>query len=282
MDRKEEEAREIEKHRELYQIENDDNLKMDPYHWEKLRHIKPPCGGYHLAAYWMGKVEGLRVLDMGCGDGWFSVALAGLGATVSGIDISPEAIDIAERRAVKNGVAAKTDFVAGSAYELPYPDNSFDLVMGMAILHHLRDKAAASAEVYRVLKPGARAIFFEAFGQVEWLERMRLRLPVASEAEEDPDHWREQMTYDDVRDLTGDFTARHQEVGLLSRLERIVPFRSFRGAFSRIDDFTMRALPFTRKYARSIVVELRKPISGDSPQKSVETADEDRDSSRIA
>lgn len=111
---------------------------------------------YHL----LGDVSGKKVLDYGCGSGDNSVLIASHGGTVVGLDISPDLIDLAERRLELHGYKDKVDFRVGSAHELPIADASIDVVFGMAILHHL-DLNLASGEVFRVLKKGGTAIFLE-------------------------------------------------------------------------------------------------------------------------
>ena len=77
-----------------------------------------------------------------------------------GIDISEDLLRLARRRLSVSGRDGGATFIAGSAHDMPFPDNSIDVVFGIAILHHL-DLDLVSREVRRVLKPGGRAIFQE-------------------------------------------------------------------------------------------------------------------------
>jgi ubiquinone/menaquinone biosynthesis C-methylase UbiE len=108
----------------------------------------------------LGDVTGRRVVDFGCGSGANTVLLANRGAHVWGIDISEDLLRLAQRRLTVSGRGGGATFIAGSAHDLPFPDNSIDVVFGIAILHHL-DLDLVSTEVQRVLKPGGRAIFQE-------------------------------------------------------------------------------------------------------------------------
>ena len=65
----------------------------------------------------MGNLAGLRILDIGCGDGENAITLAVLGASVVGIDVSPGAIEVCRRRAEVNGVADRTTFICAPLEE---------------------------------------------------------------------------------------------------------------------------------------------------------------------
>jgi len=127
------------------------------------RYARPPRDtAYPLeyAYHELGDVEGKRVVDFGCGSGANTVLLAHRGAHVWGIDISEDLLRLGARRLAVNGRAGAATFIAGSAHDMPFSDESIDVVFGIAILHHL-DLDLVSREVRRVLKPGGRAIFQE-------------------------------------------------------------------------------------------------------------------------
>jgi len=73
-------------------------------------------------------IRGRKVLDVGCGDGRFAVGLAPLAASVDGIDPDPEAIRIARRNARAAGIR-NIHFEVGAAQQLPYADDTFDVVI---------------------------------------------------------------------------------------------------------------------------------------------------------
>ncbi|MCA1833486.1 MAG: class I SAM-dependent methyltransferase [Actinomycetota bacterium] len=95
-----------------------------------------------------------KVLEIGCGTGFFIVNLwqAGLVGEAHATDISQGMVDVC----VRNGhhVGVDVHGRASDAESLPYPDDTFDLVVGHAVLHHLPDVPGAIAEAFRVLKPG--------------------------------------------------------------------------------------------------------------------------------
>ena len=103
----------------------------------------------------------LRVLDYGCGTGALGLALAERGLRVSGFDLSDRGIEIAQRAAVLSGLAERCHFVVANAQDLPFADNSFDFVVAKAVLHHTIKYPGTERELYRILKPGGKAIFFE-------------------------------------------------------------------------------------------------------------------------
>lgn len=141
-----------------------------------------------LAAFdaYAADVEGKRVLDFGCGRGERSVDFLAHGAQVDGIDISPVYIAKAEAAALAAGYSPdRFAFVAGDAHTTPYPDATFDLVIGDGILHHL-DLDVALAEVHRVLKPGGRAIFREPLLDNPFLKLFRRLTPKARTEDERP------------------------------------------------------------------------------------------------
>jgi ubiquinone/menaquinone biosynthesis C-methylase UbiE len=139
----------------------DDELRVSAQTF--ARYARPPRDtAYPLefAYHELGDVAGKRIVDFGCGSGANSVLLAHRGAHVWGIDISEDLLRLAQRRLSVSGREGGATFVAGSAHDMPFPDNSIDVVFGIAILHHL-DLDLVSREVRRVLKPGGRAIFQE-------------------------------------------------------------------------------------------------------------------------
>jgi ubiquinone/menaquinone biosynthesis C-methylase UbiE len=98
-------------------------------------------------------------LEIGAGTGYFSLnlALAGAVERVTCTDISPGMLEVLEGNARRLGVDVRT--AACDAAALPFEDDSFDLVLGHAVLHHLPDLDAAFAEFRRVLRPGGRIAF---------------------------------------------------------------------------------------------------------------------------
>ena len=102
--------------------------------------------------------EGEAVLDIGCGagvDAIIAAKLTGPSGTVTGIDLVPEMLTRASENARLAGVDNVT-FRESSAEQLPFPDNSFDVVISNGVFNLVVDKVKALGEVLRVLKPGGR------------------------------------------------------------------------------------------------------------------------------
>lgn len=99
---------------------------------------------------------GYRVLDLGCGTATLTILVKQThpDAEVIGLDGDPNVLEIGRAKAAKAGVDITLDH--GLAFQLPYPEDSFDRVLSSLVLHHLtsENKRRAFREVYRVLRPG--------------------------------------------------------------------------------------------------------------------------------
>lgn len=121
----------------------------------------------------IGPVRGLRILDVGCGDGVLATRLAQDGAQVTGLDASADMIAAARRRATAAGV--EVDLVEGNAGDLPFPDEHFDCVMSVATLCFVDDPRPTIREMDRVLKPGGRLILGELGRWNLWSAQRRVK-----------------------------------------------------------------------------------------------------------
>lgn len=98
------------------------------------------------------KVRDARVLDVGCQWGALSIALFQEGATVTGVDVHEPFVEGAKLRAEDNG--AEATFLSCPAEDMPFPDASFDVVIGLNIIEHVRSHRETVREMARVLCPG--------------------------------------------------------------------------------------------------------------------------------
>src|SRR6202012_339379 len=100
-----------------------------------------------------------RSLEIGAGTGYFSLNLlqAGVVSRATCTDISPGMLATLADNAERLGLSVQT--ARADAESLPFADESFDLVLGHAVLHHLPNLRRAFSEFHRVLKPGGRLVF---------------------------------------------------------------------------------------------------------------------------
>lgn len=107
----------------------------------------------------------MHILDVGCGVGGSTRRLSQeAGCNVTGIDLSDEYIDAAERLTKLLNMQDRVKFHAASALELPFQDNTFDGAWSIQMNMNIEDKLSWLKEVHRTLKPGGRAVLYEVCG----------------------------------------------------------------------------------------------------------------------
>lgn len=119
-------------------------------------------------AHWVrdaaGFRPGLKVLEVGCGTGFFSEVFLESGVSLHGIDISPDLLTKARERcgdsATEVSAGRRADFRVADVEALPFTDGFFDAAVGIRVLHHL-DMEPAFREITRTLKPGGVIAFCE-------------------------------------------------------------------------------------------------------------------------
>lgn len=114
-----------------------------------------------LSDHFTGKdLSSIRVLDAGCGPGFFSVIITELGCKVTAVDLSAEML--AEARQNAGDLSEKIDFRRMNVEALEFPASSFDVVISRNLTWNLPNPEAAYAEWCRVLKPGGLLINFDS------------------------------------------------------------------------------------------------------------------------
>jgi ubiquinone/menaquinone biosynthesis C-methylase UbiE len=137
---------------------------------------------YKLVMEYLPSVEGKRVLEVACGRGGFSRLLASRGARMFGADFSSTALQIARRKITGEQTERCTqlELTQADAQNLPYADNSFDIIVSCETIEHLRDPAAALKEMARVTRSGGLLLlttpnYFNLMGLYNLYARARNR-----------------------------------------------------------------------------------------------------------
>ena len=105
------------------------------------------------------EISGKQVLEIGCGAGGHSALFARHGAVMTSVDITPARVQSTQRKfEILGDAAAGCKAMQADAENLPFEDSAFDIVYSNGVLHHTHDTEKAIAEVYRVLKPGGKAV----------------------------------------------------------------------------------------------------------------------------
>lgn len=117
-----------------------------------------------------------RALDLGCGTGVVSLALARRGFDVTGIDHSEDMLSIARQKASRSGAGERCRFLRGDVRALPFADSEFDCVTCQGLLHHLDAVEACLRELVRVLRPGGAFYISEPTSDETPVKRALMRL----------------------------------------------------------------------------------------------------------
>ncbi len=208
----------------------------------------------------IGNVGGLKILEVGCGEGWLAIKLAQGGATVYGIDISGEVVNSATEGAAKEGWSANTTFTKMAVEDLSFDAVQFDLVIGSAILHHT-DIKLAMTNIHRVLKQKGRAVFVEPLNENLALKIWRKLTP-----------WRRSPTEQALLKADLDFIrlvfplaefhffglTSMVTMGLLMFSPKNAGLRSMDRILESVDALILRVFPFLGRFCAVAVLELKK------------------------
>ncbi|CAB3765575.1 bifunctional 2-polyprenyl-6-hydroxyphenol methylase/3-demethylubiquinol 3-O-methyltransferase UbiG [Paraburkholderia humisilvae] len=128
----------------------DPNAEFKPLHELNPVRLGWIDGHAHLA--------GKRVLDIGCGGGILSESMAQLGASVKGVDLSHEALGVADLHSLESGITVEYEEIAAEALAAREPA-SFDVVTCMEMLEHVPDPSQIVAACKTLVKPGGWVFF---------------------------------------------------------------------------------------------------------------------------
>lgn len=211
----------------------------------------------------LGEVRGRHILDLGCGVGYSTTLFALRGARVEAVDISPRCVEMTATQARQAGVSDRVNTHVMSAYALGFPDESFDLVHGQDILHHL-EIDLAGREIKRVLRAGGRAVFQEnnANNPVLMFARRfcgHFGIPKWSSGDEHP------LTRNEVRQLGRVLGGELFVDYPIFECFVLFDYKIFRARFRpisvlcrRLDELVFEYLPVLRPFSWKQIVVVRK------------------------
>ena len=206
-----------------------------------------------------------HILDFGCGSGDSATELAALGYQVTGIDVSPDLIALAEERARLDGVVDRARFLAVDGTTATLPEAAFDLVLVQAVLHHV-DLAESLRTLDHVLSPGGWLIIAEPVAYSRILQWLRDRSPV----EKDISPNERQLNDADLRQIAERFEiVRLRHFTIFQRLLRLIkvtgPLYDWPARFISWLDFLLLSIPGMSHFAATAVLLCRKPAAAAKP-----------------
>jgi len=207
----------------------------------------------------LGQVNSKHVCEIGCGQGALTYELAQKGARISASDISAEAVRETRDRN-REFIPRQVDIQQMNACNLLYADESFDFVVGMAILHHV-DLAKVAKEVSRVLKPNGKAVFVEPLSYNPLSNLWRGLSPSIRVPYEHP------LLYSDISEMGKQFRSTvYSEYALLTLLSSFVYLitcshtakKKAADFLERLEPKVLKVCKPLRKYSGAILIEFAK------------------------
>ncbi len=213
-------------------------------------------------------VQGKRILEVGCGPGVLTVALALSGASVTAVDVSGSGLRVTRERAEHYGVSERVETLKRPAEQLAFPDASFDLFLAKSVVHHLIIDDVMP-RVYRFLRPGGRGAIVEPLGN-PILDFARWHLPYPGKAARGEHGTDEFFTRQTIRQILRHFDYGDvKEFRLLGMLAHLVPIRGsgfdarraqeartkrLRSLIDPVDHALFAVLPPLRRLAQLVVL----------------------------
>lgn len=203
------------------------------------------------------------LLDFGCGSGETSIMCAHLGYEVHAFDISPGNVDLARKLAEEYKFQDRVHFSVQVAEAVDYPDEMFDVVLGIDILHHVEIEAAMQ-EVRRVLRPGGIAVFREHI-EAPIFDRLRNSW-VGRRIISNEKSFERNITEDERKLNKADMAIIRRilpaldvhRFRLTSRLNALLPSHRLVVACEKLDQRIFHWLPPLRVFGGSVVLIARK------------------------
>jgi len=196
-----------------------------------------------------------HICDFGCGSGEMACRLGRLGYRVTGLDVSPDLIEVARERAELDGVSDRVKFIVADGASVNITDGAFDAVLAMSVVHHMPLEDALHA-LERLLCPGGRIAFLEPVAYSKALQWLRDRSWV--EKDISPDE--RQLSADEVRYIGKRFIVEQQRhYYLLARLWRILPAGWIKYGETPLGwfDQMLLAIPGVKRFAGVVAILAR-------------------------
>jgi ubiquinone/menaquinone biosynthesis C-methylase UbiE len=149
--------------------------ELDEYRFDKLRYL-PEVVKFDT-------FKNKKLLEIGCGVGIDLAHFASAGAQVTGVDLSPTAIQLANQNFEQQGLSGDLLVMNGEALELA--DDSFDFVYAHGVLQYTADPSQMISEIHRVLRPGGQSILM-VYNTYSWLLALSKLMKVELEHEDAP------------------------------------------------------------------------------------------------
>jgi 2-polyprenyl-3-methyl-5-hydroxy-6-metoxy-1,4-benzoquinol methylase len=232
-----------------------DKLAINPRLFVHYSSPQEPWNIRDVCALWLGKLEGKKLLDYGCGMGEEAMYFAKLGAEVTAIDISPVGIELVGKRAAVNGFSDRVTGYVMDVTKTTFPAESFDIVHGYGILHHV-GIATGLNEVRRLLKPGGYGVFAEHMGNSDFIER-RVKSFFKIKEGAYTDHEQPVKWDDCIRECERFSSYSIAPYVLFGRLRRHIPILG-KDLFKKVDYCLLKALPPLRHFASGVVMKVTK------------------------
>jgi ubiquinone/menaquinone biosynthesis C-methylase UbiE len=200
------------------------------------------------------------VLDYCCGNGENGIFSAACGGNVTGIDISPEAIENAKLNAIREGVDKNTHFEVMDAENMDFKDATFDTIVCYGALHHL-DYERAMKELGRVVKPDGAIVCIEALKHNPFFHLYR-KLTPHLRTEWEVEHILSVDNLEVSRRYFGSVEPRFFHLTALAAvpLRRTRFFKPLLGALNHVDNLLLKS-PVIGKYGWMMVFTMQSPLS---------------------
>lgn len=208
----------------------------------------------------LGNVKDKQILDYGCGTGYKSHKFARMCSRVFAIDISFESLKSGKRTSEEKRLNDRIFWIAMIGECLAFKSETFDLIYGHSILHHL-DLDYALPEIARLLKKGGRAVFLEPLDTNPAIRLFRKLTPTKRTPTEKP------LTFKQIHKFEKHFSeVHHREFYFISLFayawNLIIPndklYTLFLNILGPFDDFLLKWIPPLRYFCWITVLEFKK------------------------